>query len=97
MLQQTSPDDYVVATGEQHSVREFVELVAKRRGLAITWIGSGPGEIGVDQDNRTIVKVNPEFYRPCEVETLIGDSSKIRNLGWTPEYSFEGLVENMCA
>jgi GDPmannose 4,6-dehydratase len=50
----------------------------------------------VDQENRTIVKVNPQFYRPCEVETLMGDSSKIRGIGWTPEYSFEGLVENMC-
>jgi GDPmannose 4,6-dehydratase len=96
MLQQDHSDDFVVATGEQHSVREFVELVAKRRGLTITWSGSGPCEIGVDQDNRIIVKVNPEFYRPCEVETLIGDSSKIRGIGWTPEYSFEGLVENMC-
>lgn len=97
MLQQKEPDDYVVSMGEQHSVREFVELVAKRRGLTITWSGSGPEEIGADQNGKVVVKVNPEFYRPCEVETLIGDSSKVRGIGWTPAYSFEGLVENMCA
>jgi GDPmannose 4,6-dehydratase len=96
MLQQGHPDDYVVSMGEQHSVREFVEIVAKKQGLELTWKGTGVDEIAVDQENRTIVKVNPQFYRPCEVETLMGDSSKIRGIGWTPEYSFEGLVENMC-
>jgi len=96
MLQQSHSDDYVVATGEQHSVREFVEIVAQKRGLELTWKGTGVDEVAVDQHGRTVVRVNPDFYRPCEVETLIGDSSKVRGIGWMPEYSFEGLVENMC-
>ena len=97
MLQQAEPDDYVVATGQQHSVREFVELVAKTRGFSITWTGTGADEIGTDSvTNEVLVRVNPEFYRPCEVETLIGDSSRIQALGWVQKYSFEDLVKNMC-
>ena len=97
MLQQEEPDDYVVSTGEQHSVREFVKLVATERGFSIVWSGEGVDEIGTDPvTGRVVVRVNPDFYRPCEVDTLIGDSSKIRRIGWSPEYSFDGLVKNMC-
>ena len=98
MLQQSEPEDYVVATGTQHSVREFVELVAAERGFSIIWEGTGEGVVGVRADTgRVVVRVNTGFYRPCEVETLIGDASKIRALGWTQEFTFEGLVKNMCA
>ena len=97
MLQQSEPEDYVVATGTQHSVREFVELVAAERGFSIIWEGSGEGEVGIRADTgRVVVRVNTGFYRPCEVETLIGDASKIRALGWTQEFTFAGLVKNMC-
>ena len=98
MLQQDVPDDYVVATGEQHSVREFVELVAQVRGFSIIWVGTGEIELGIDSiTSEVIVRINPEFYRPCEVETLIGDSSRIKALGWVQKYSFIELVKNMCA
>ena len=94
MLQQDKPDDYVVASGEQHSVREFIELVSDE---PIVWSGSGVDEIGVGKNtNDVLVRVNPEFYRPCEVDTLLGDASKVRSIGWVPEYSFQDLVKNMC-
>ena len=97
MLQCDFPYDYVVATGEQHSVREFVELVAKEKGFSVTWSGEGFEEIGTDpQSGRVVVRVNQNFYRPCEVDMLVGDSSLIRKIGWTPEYSFQELVKNMC-
>lgn len=92
MLQQPEPDDYVVSSGKQHSVREFVEAVADIRGIDIAW----KGDEGIDvQTQKVIVRVSPEFYRPCEVDTLLGDSTKIQSLGWKPEYSFEQLVEDM--
>ena len=98
MLQQSEPEDFVVATGEQHSVREFVELVAAERGFGVTWTGKGEGEVGVRTDTgKVLVRVNTTFYRPCEVDTLIGDSTRIRSLGWTPEFTFQGLVRDMCA
>jgi len=94
MLQQDKPDDYVVASGEQHSVREFVELVSKE---PVAWHGSGANEVGVGaHSGKYIVRVKREFYRPCEVDTLLGDASKIRSIGWVPEYSFHDLVKNMC-
>jgi GDPmannose 4,6-dehydratase len=97
MLQCDFPFDYVVATGEQHSVREFVELVAKEKGFSVTWSGEGFEEIGTDPvSGRVVVRVNPSFYRPCEVDMLVGDSSLIKRIGWTPEYSFQELVKNMC-
>lgn len=96
MLQQQNPDDFVVSTGEQHSVREFIERVCEIRGIKLSWVGSGLDEIGVDQNGETIVSVSEKFYRPCEVDTLLGDCSKIKSIGWTQEYSFEGLVKNMC-
>ena len=96
MLQQHNPDDFVVSTGEQHSVREFIERVCEIRGIKLSWVGSGLDEVGIDQDGKTIVSVSEKFYRPCEVDTLLGDCSKIKSIGWKQEYSFEGLVKNMC-
>ena len=98
MLQQDEPDDYVIATGEQHSVREFVEAAAPIFGLNIEWMGSGLDEIGIDKTTkRTIVAVNEKYFRPAEVESLLGDASKAKEkLGWTPTRSFKELVEDMC-
>lgn len=94
MLQQDKPDDYIVSSGEQHSVREFVELVTPE---PIIWEGEGVNEIGRSSTTgKVLVRVNPAFYRPCEVDTLLGDSSKIRGIGWEPEFSFSDLVKNMC-
>lgn len=98
MLQQDHPDDYVIATGKQYSVREFVEKVAPYFGMTIEWYGSGDDEIGIDKNTKkTIVAVNSKYYRPSEVETLLGDPSKAKEeLGWEPEISFDQLVEDMC-
>ena len=96
MLQQDKPGDFVVSSGEQHSVREFIEQVCKIRNLQITWEGEGSNEIGKDQNGRIIVKVSEKFYRPCEVDTLLGDCSKIKSIGWKPEFTFDELVKNMC-
>jgi GDPmannose 4,6-dehydratase len=97
MLQQDEPDDYVIATGVQHSVREFVSLCARELGLALQWEGKGVHEIGINPaDGRTIVCVDPRYFRPTEVETLLGDPSKAKkNLGWEPTISFEALVREM--
>ena len=96
MLQQDKPDDYVIATGEQHSVREFIEIAAQEIGLEMNWRGDGAEELGIDQHGRTIVAVDPRYFRPAEVETLLGDSSKARaNLGWVPKISFKELVSEM--
>jgi len=98
MLQQEVPDDYVIATGKQYSVREFVEKVAPYFGMTIEWYGSGDDEIGIDKvTKKTIIAVNSKYYRPAEVETLLGDSTKAKEqLGWEPEISFDQLVEDMC-
>jgi GDPmannose 4,6-dehydratase len=98
MLQQDQPDDYVISTGEQHSVREFVELAANYFGMNITWQGTGVDEVGIDTiTGNTVIKINPKFYRPAEVETLLGDSTKaIQALGWVRKRSFKDLVEDMC-
>lgn len=96
MLQHDKPDDYVVATGESHSVREFVEAAARILGMNIRWTGKGLDEVGEDQNGRIIIRVAKEFYRPAEVHSLRGDYSKARQqLGWQPEVSFEQLVEMM--
>jgi GDPmannose 4,6-dehydratase len=97
MLQQDEPDDYVAATGETHSVREFVEVAARVAGFEIEWEGEGVNEVGRDRvSGREIVRVNPKYYRPAEVELLIGDASKARDvLGWKPEVGFDQLVEMM--
>jgi GDPmannose 4,6-dehydratase len=97
ILQQAEPDDFVISTGEQHSVREFVTLAAARLGWEIEWRGSGVGEEGVDRaSGRVLVKVDPRYFRPTEVETLLGDCSKAKaQLGWRPETSFDELVREM--
>jgi len=97
MLQQDQPDDYVIATGKQHSVREFVELAAHMLDLPIRWEGSGVDEIGIRTDTGSkIVAISPRYFRPTEVETLLGDATKARkNLGWVPKIGFETLVREM--
>jgi GDPmannose 4,6-dehydratase len=96
MLQQNEPKDYVIATGEQHSVREFVELSAKYLGMDIRWEGKGVEEKGIDKQGNVIVAVDPRYYRPTEVETLLGDASKARReLGWKATVSFRDLVKEM--
>ncbi len=97
MLQQDTPDDYVIATGEQHSVREFIEVSARELGIAIKWEGEGVNEKGINIANgKTIVSVDPRYFRPTEVETLLGDPSKAKvKLGWVPEITFGELVKEM--
>ncbi len=97
MLQQDEPDDYVIATGESHTVREFVELAFKVVGIDIVWEGKGLDERGVDfKTGKVLVKVDPKFFRPAEVHQLVGDASKARErLGWKPQVSFEELIEMM--
>jgi len=97
MLQQEEPDDYVVATGETHSVREFVQTAAAIAGFDIAWEGSGVDEVGIDRKSgRTIVQVAPKFFRPAEVDLLLGDPTKANEtLGWQPSVSFQELVEIM--
>ena len=96
MLQQEEPEDFVIATGKQYSVRQFVERAAKELGIAIEWRGSGVDEKGYDADGNCIVAVDPRYFRPTEVETLLGDPSKARaKLGWTPRVTFEELVAEM--
>jgi len=99
MLQQDQPDDYVIATGKQHSVREFIELAAKEVGISIRWEGHGLKEKGIDAENgREIVCIDPRYFRPTEVDTLLGDSSKARKqLGWKPKTTFKELVKEMVA
>lgn len=96
MLQQDSPNDYVIATGESHSVREFVEVACQALGKTIAWEGSGLEEVGRDETGKVILTINPAFYRPAEVDFLLGDSTKAKKeLGWEPEVTFEGLVHMM--
>ncbi len=97
MLQQDEPDDYVIATGETHSVREFVEAAGAAAGLEIEWSGEGADEVGRGPaTGRVIVDVDPRFFRPAEVDLLLGDPSKARaRLGWKPRISFEALAETM--
>jgi len=96
MLQQDAPDDFVIATGEQHSVRDFVDAAAGELGIRMTWQGEGVDETGTDQDGRVIVRVDPRYFRPAEVETLLGDPSKAKQkLGWEPAIRFEELVAEM--
>jgi GDPmannose 4,6-dehydratase len=98
MLQQDDADDYVIATGEQYSVREFVDEAAPYFGMKIEWMGEGLDEIGYDWNTKkAVIKVNPKYFRPAEVETLLGDASKAKKkLGWEPKISFKQLVEDMC-
>jgi GDPmannose 4,6-dehydratase len=95
ILQHHEPDEFVASMNEQHSVREFVETVLRITGKTFEWRGSGINEECI-VDGRPVVRVSEEFYRPCEVETLLGDSTKMRvALGWKPEFDFEGLVRDM--
>ena len=98
MLQQDQPKDYVIATGEQYSVREFVERCAPKFGVDIEWQGEGLDEVGIDTTTgKTIIRVDPKYFRPAEVESLLGDSTLAREeLGWKPKYTFDKLVEEMC-
>jgi GDPmannose 4,6-dehydratase len=96
MLQQDAPEDFVIATGIQYSVREFVEAAAREIGLSITWKGEGRDEKGYDANGKGIVAVDPRYFRPTEVETLLGDATKAKQkLGWTPRISFPELVAEM--
>jgi GDPmannose 4,6-dehydratase len=106
MLQQPSPDDYVIATGEQHSVREFVERAASVLGLELAWEGSGPDEVGRvartaepgrgPRSGDVVVRIDPRYFRPTEVDSLLGDASKARaRLGWAPKTGFDALVREM--
>lgn len=98
MLQQDQPGDYVLATGETHSVREFVEESAKCIGIDIAWKEKGIRERGIDKKTgKTIIEIDPKYFRPTEVDLLIGDASKAKKeLGWKPEISFKELVKMMC-
>jgi GDPmannose 4,6-dehydratase len=97
MLQQPAPDDYVLATGEAHSVREFVDLTFKELDIELNWLGDGVDEKGIDgRTGRVLVSVDPEYYRPTEVELLIGNPGKAKEmLGWEPSIRFEELVRLM--
>ena len=98
MLQQDEPDDYVIATGKQYSVREFAEMAAKYYNMNLEWSGEGVDEVGIDTNTgKTVIVVNSKYYRPAEVETLLGDYTKAKEkLGWYPKISFSQLVEEMC-
>ena len=98
MLQQDEPDDYVIATGEQHSVREFIEEAAPIFGMKLEWMGEGLDEVGYDWNTkRPIIKVDKRYFRPAEVESLLGDPTKAKEkLGWEPTTTFKQLVEDMC-
>jgi len=96
MLQQDNPDDYILATNKKISVRKFVEISFKEIGLEIIWVGSGIEEKGVDQNGNVLVEIDPEYFRPSEVDLLIGDYTKAKNqLGWEPIYTVEQLCSEM--
>jgi GDPmannose 4,6-dehydratase len=96
MLQQEIPEDFVIATGSQHSVREFVEVAAAELGIEVRWEGTGLDEKGYDALGNCIIQVDPRYFRPTEVESLLGDASKARlKLGWTPKTTFSELVLEM--
>lgn len=96
MLQQNQPEDFVIGTGQQYSVKEFVMRAAKELGINITWRGQGVDEKGYDEKGNCVVAVDPRYFRPAEVETLLADPSKAKSkLGWTPKTSFEDLVKEM--
>jgi len=98
MLQQDEPEDFVIATGEQYSVKDFVQEAAPYFGMKIAWEGEGLYEVGIDKlTKKVVIKVDPKYFRPAEVESLLGDASKAKKkLGWKPKTSFNQLVEDMC-
>ena len=95
MLQQDIPENYVVGTGETHTVRSFVEKAFSSKDVTITWSGEGVEEIGTDQNGIVRVKINSKYFRPCEVDLLLSDPSKIKNIGWSPTYNLTTLIEEM--
>ncbi|WP_136516110.1 GDP-mannose 4,6-dehydratase [Geomonas edaphica] len=97
MLQQEEPSDYVVATGETHSVREFAEKVFTRLDMPLEWLGEGVNEKGIDtKSGKTVIEIDPRYFRPAEVDLLLGDPTKAKTtLNWTPKVTFEGLVHTM--
>jgi GDPmannose 4,6-dehydratase len=96
MLQAEEPDDYVIATGETHSVHEFCELAFAHAGLPLTWEGTGAGKKGLSPDGRVLIEIDPRYFRPTEVDLLLGDYSKAKALlGWSPVVDFATLVKNM--
>jgi GDPmannose 4,6-dehydratase len=97
MLQQETPDDYVAATGETHSVREFVEAACACLDIPLAWVGSGVDEVGIRTDTNTpIVRIDPNYFRPTEVDLLVGDATKAKTqLGWEHSVSFKELVSIM--
>jgi len=96
MLQQEKPEDFVIATGEQHSVREFIDVAAEKLEVKISWKGKGADEKGYDEQGRMIVAVDPRYFRPTEVEALLGNAAKAKaKLGWVPKTSFDQLVTEM--
>ena len=98
MLQQEVPDDYVIATGESYSVRQFVEAVCAELGINIKWQGSGLNETAVDENGKTVIKIEEKYFRPHEVDFLQGDSAKARTkLGWNPKVTYKDLVKMMVA
>ena len=98
MLQQDEPEDFVIATGKQYSVKEFVEEAAPYFNMKIVWLKNDTEEVGYDRiTNRIVIRVHPKYFRPAEVETLLGDATKAKEkLGWEPKISFKQLVEDMC-
>jgi GDPmannose 4,6-dehydratase len=96
MLQQETPRDYVIATGEQHSVREFVEIAAAELEMTLRWEGTGVEERAVDERGAIVVRIDPRYFRPSEVASLLGNPEKAkRELGWTPKTTFRQLVTEM--
>jgi GDPmannose 4,6-dehydratase len=97
MLQQPEPQDFVIGTGQTHSIRDFIKTVLKCADHDIRWEGQGVDEVGLEsKTGEMVIKINPEFYRPAEVDVLIADATKAREvLGWTPKISFEELVKRM--
>ena len=97
MMQAEKPSDYVIASGETHSIREFVELAFRHVGIEISWKGSGIDEVGYDkQTGRIYVTVDPLYFRPVEVDVLIGDATRIKkDFGWNPEYKFSDIIKEM--
>ena len=96
MLQKENPSDYVIATGVQYTVKEFIEECARRLEMKISWEGEGINEIAKDEDGKKIISISEKYFRPTEVETLLGDAAKARKeLNWTPKITFSELVDEM--
>jgi GDPmannose 4,6-dehydratase len=97
MLQQDEPDDFVIATGVQHSIRELIELSFSQVGIEIEWAGEGISEVGINRlTQQPVIEIDPAYFRPTEVETLLGDSTKAKlKFGWEPKITFEELIKEM--